>query len=162
MAERQGDYRAVGHEGLQVTKQPARSAEMHQIGAVAEAVGLSLATIRHYDETGLVPPSGRSAGGFRLYTDADIELLRLVKQMKPLDFSLEEMGELLDIRRRLTSPSTSTAQQRRLSARLAEYSAAADARCERLGEQLQNAQALAESLRNHWSSDGSPTGTPRG
>ncbi len=62
----------------------------HQIGEVAELVGLSLRTIRHYEEVDLVPPSGRSSGGFRLYTDADIARLRLVKHMKPLDFTLEE------------------------------------------------------------------------
>jgi len=44
---------------------------MHQIGQVAGAVGLSLRTIRHWEEVGLVLPSGRSAGGFRLYTDQD-------------------------------------------------------------------------------------------
>ena len=38
---------------------------MHQIGEVADVVGLSLRTIRHYEEVGLVPPSGRTAGGFR-------------------------------------------------------------------------------------------------
>jgi DNA-binding transcriptional MerR regulator len=43
--------------------------ELHQIGAVANAVGLSLRTIRYYEEVEVVPPSGRTAGGFRLYTD---------------------------------------------------------------------------------------------
>ncbi|MGH8936049.1 MAG: MerR family DNA-binding transcriptional regulator, partial [Acidimicrobiia bacterium] len=36
---------------------------MHQIGEVAKEVGLSLRTIRHYEELGLVPPSGRTGGG---------------------------------------------------------------------------------------------------
>ncbi len=43
-----------------------------RIGEVADRVGLSLRTIRHYDEIGLVVPSDRSAGGFRLYTEADV------------------------------------------------------------------------------------------
>lgn len=67
----------------------------HQIGAVADAVGLSLRTIRYYEEIGLVTPSGRTDGGFRLYTDADIERLRLVKALKPVGMSLETMGKLL-------------------------------------------------------------------
>jgi MerR family transcriptional regulator, copper efflux regulator len=79
---------------------------MHQIGEVAEAVGLSLRTIRYYEEVGVVPPSGRTAGGFRLYTDGDIERLLLVKQMKPLDFSLEEMRDLLQTRDRLAADVT--------------------------------------------------------
>jgi DNA-binding transcriptional MerR regulator len=66
-----------------------------QIGEVAERIGLSLRTIRHYEEVGLAVPSARSEGGFRLYDEEDVERLRVIMQMKPLGFSLEEMRELL-------------------------------------------------------------------
>ncbi|WP_037158410.1 MerR family transcriptional regulator [Rhodococcoides fascians] len=66
-----------------------------QIGEVAERTGLSIRTLRHYDEVGLVPPSERSAGGFRLYTDADVERLLVIRRMKPLEFTLDEMSRLL-------------------------------------------------------------------
>lgn len=66
-----------------------------QIGVVAELTELSIVTLRHYDEVGLVPPSARSEGGFRLYTDSDVQRLRTIRRMKPLGFSLEEMRELL-------------------------------------------------------------------
>lgn len=69
---------------------------MH-IGEIAERTGLSLRTIRHYDEVGLIKPSGRTDGGFRLYTDDDLERFLLIRRMKPLGFSLEEMTELLEI-----------------------------------------------------------------
>lgn len=69
---------------------------MH-IGAVAERTGLSLRTLRHYDEVGLLPPTGRTEGGFRLYTEADVERLLLIRRMKPLGFTLEETGELLSL-----------------------------------------------------------------
>lgn len=68
----------------------------HQIGEVAERVGLSLRTIRYYEEIGLVKPSGRTEGGFRLYTEADIDRLHLVKALKPVGMSLESMAELLE------------------------------------------------------------------
>ena len=68
-----------------------------QIGEVAERIGLSLRTIRHYEEVGLAVPSARSDGGFRLYVEDDVERLRVIMQMKPLGFSLEEMRELLDL-----------------------------------------------------------------
>jgi DNA-binding transcriptional MerR regulator len=67
-----------------------------QIGEVAESVGLSLRTIRYYEEIGLVTPSGRTEGGFRLYTDADVERLRLVKVLKPVGMSLDMLGELVE------------------------------------------------------------------
>ena len=66
-----------------------------QIGEVAERIGLSLRTIRYYEEVGLAVPSARSQGGFRLYAEADVDRLRVIMQMKPLGFSLEEMRELL-------------------------------------------------------------------
>ncbi|WP_349826607.1 MerR family transcriptional regulator [Brevibacterium litoralis] len=66
-----------------------------QIGTVAERTGLSLRTLRHWDEVGLVSPSARSEGGFRLYTESDVERILLVRRMKPLGFTLEQMGELL-------------------------------------------------------------------
>lgn len=66
-----------------------------RIGEVAERTELSINTIRHYDEAGLVTPSARSSGGFRLYAESDIERLMVIRRMKPLGFSLDEMRELL-------------------------------------------------------------------
>ncbi len=119
---------------------------MHQIGEVADAVGLSLRTIRHYEEVGLVPPSGRSAGGFRLYTDEDVERLRLVGQMKPLDFTLDQMRELLELRDRLAAGADGR-QRTALVERLELFSAAAEQRCDALRDQLDAAQAMAHTLR---------------
>jgi MerR family copper efflux transcriptional regulator len=72
------------------------SVTMH-IGELAEKTGLSLRTIRHYDEVGLLEPTGRTVGGFRLYTQDDLARLMLIRRMKPLGFTLEEMTELLRI-----------------------------------------------------------------
>lgn len=119
---------------------------MHQIGEVADAVGLSLRTIRHWDEVGLAPPSGRSTGGFRLYTDDDIERLMLVKALKPLDLTLEEMRELVETRDRLRAGATGT-ERTELLERLAMFSALTDERCARLREQLTSVEDLAARLR---------------
>ena len=72
------------------------SSTMH-IGELAERTGLSLRTIRHYDEVGLLPATARTDGGFRVYSEEDYERLTVIKQMKPLGFSLEEMAEILAI-----------------------------------------------------------------
>ncbi|WP_309132373.1 MerR family transcriptional regulator [Brevibacterium sp.] len=69
--------------------------ETMHIGELADRTGLSLRTIRHYDEINLLTPSGRSDGGFRLYTEGDFERLMLIRRMKPLGYSLEQMGDLL-------------------------------------------------------------------
>jgi DNA-binding transcriptional MerR regulator len=68
----------------------------HHIGAVTAQTELSAQTLRHWDEVGLVRPSNRSEGGFRLYSDYDIQRLLVIRRMKPLEFSLEEMKRLLD------------------------------------------------------------------
>jgi len=72
-----------------------------KIGEVAEQTGLSIRSLRHWDEVGVVSPSGHTPGGFRLYSDADVERILLVRRMKPLDFTLEEMKEFLDAADRL-------------------------------------------------------------
>ncbi len=66
-----------------------------QIGEIAQRTDLSLRTLRHYDEVGLLRPSGRSDGGFRLYTEGDLARLLVIRRMKPLGFTLEEMVEVL-------------------------------------------------------------------
>lgn len=65
-----------------------------QIGEVAKLTQLSIRTIRHYDQVGLVPPSGRSEGGFRLYTEEDVTRLNHVRRITPLGFSLDETAEI--------------------------------------------------------------------
>ena len=120
---------------------------MHQIGEVAERVGLSLRTVRHYDEAGLVVPSGRTPGGFRLYTDDDIERLALIKRMKPLGFSLDEMRELLALRDRLVGTAPTDPDYPQLLDHLRGYATAATERCETLRKQLVHADAFADTLR---------------
>ncbi|MEZ3180907.1 MerR family transcriptional regulator [Streptomyces pimonensis] len=119
-----------------------------QIGEVAERTGLSLRTIRHYEEVGLVIPSARSKGGFRLYTEADVERLMVIRRMKPLDFSLEEMRDLLDVTDRLAAPDGSPAgeERERLRERLDSYRKVAEARCETLRARLAMAEDFAAAL----------------
>ncbi|QBI55435.1 MerR family transcriptional regulator [Streptomonospora litoralis] len=122
-------------------------AEHMQIGRVAERTGLSLRTIRYYGEVGLVEPSARSRGGFRLYTEGDVARLLLIKRMKPLDFSLEETRDLLEILDGLEDPAASDEQRHRLVERLDAFEQAAEDRCRTLREQLDMAEEFAERLR---------------
>ena len=119
-----------------------------QIGEVAARVGLSLRTIRHWDEVGLVVPSERSAGGFRLYTEADIERLALVKTLKPLDFTLEQMR---DLHATIDGVEADTGEDPERTAdlmrRLAMYRTAADGRVEALRAQVQGLEMLSRELR---------------
>jgi DNA-binding transcriptional MerR regulator len=88
------------------------AARLMRIGELAERTGLSQPTIRHYDETGLLSPSARTAGKFRLYSDADYERLMVIRRMKPLGFSVEEMRQLLGVVEGLRASSGATVAER--------------------------------------------------
>lgn len=124
-----------------------------QIGEVAERTGLSLRTIRHYEEVDLVPPSARSQGGFRLYTDDDVARLLVIRRMKPLDFSLEEMRDLLAVLGELQADVPDSARHADLAKRLAGYKAMVDERCEKMRTRLADAEQfsaeLSEALEPH-------------
>jgi len=68
-----------------------------KIGEVAGRVGLSLRTIRYYEEVGLLEPTGRSPGGFRLYSEDEVTRLAILKGMKPLGLTLEEIRDLMGL-----------------------------------------------------------------
>ena len=121
--------------------------DMMQIGEVAAETGLSLRTIRHYEEVDLVPPSGRTAGGFRLYTEHDVERLRLVKDMKPLHYTLDEMRQVLDLRTRLAETEPGSTEHERLRDLLAGFAEIADERCQQLRDQVRAAESVTSLLR---------------
>ncbi|MGY1856076.1 MerR family transcriptional regulator [Modestobacter sp. SYSU DS0290] len=114
-----------------------------QIGQVAERTGLSLRTIRFYEENGLVVPTARSDGGFRLYSDADVARFEVIKRMKPLGFSLEEMQELLTL---LADLAAGDGDRAVLVDRLRMFHEAATARVTALREQLAVAEGFAADL----------------
>lgn len=118
-----------------------------QIGEVAEQTSLSLRTIRYYEEMGLVTPSARTSGGFRLYSDTDVARLRLIRRMKPLDFSLEEMGEVLGVLDALDATDPATPEHDDLVERLGGYRLVAESRVTALREQLETAESFAADLR---------------
>src|SRR3954447_13964265 len=58
--------------------------------------GVTVRTLHHYDEIGLVRPSGRSPAGYRLYDDRDLARLRDALSYRELGFRLEQAADLLD------------------------------------------------------------------
>ena len=124
----------AGHEGR------------HQIGAVAAKTGLSHQTLRHWDEVGLVTPSGRSEGGFRLYSDSDVQRLLVIRRMRPLEFTLEEMGRLLDSLDLLARSETNAVERQEAIAFVAECHRRAEESLIRLRKRLAYAAELTEIL----------------
>ncbi|PKQ15153.1 MAG: MerR family transcriptional regulator [Actinobacteria bacterium HGW-Actinobacteria-7] len=67
----------------------------HTVGDVARLAHVSVRTLHHYDEIGLLKPSAHSEAGYRLYTTEDLEQLQQVLFYKELGFTLEEIRELM-------------------------------------------------------------------
>ncbi|PWS49284.1 MerR family transcriptional regulator, partial [Streptomyces sp. ZEA17I] len=112
-----------------------------QIGEVAARTELSLRTIRHYEETGLVTPSARSQGGFRLYTETDVARLMVIRRMKPLGFTLDQMRDLLNATDRLDGDDAlDDGEREALLERVRTYRQAAAEQVEKLRIQLERAE----------------------
>ncbi|MEV4314149.1 MerR family transcriptional regulator [Actinocrispum sp. NPDC049592] len=65
------------------------------VGALAKAVGLTVRTLHHYDDLGLLKPSERTASGHRRYTEPDLHRLYQIRLLRQLGMSLEEIGGVL-------------------------------------------------------------------
>lgn len=117
-----------------------------QIGQVAQRTELSIRTVRHYDDVGLVTPSARSAGGFRLYTEADVERLLVIRRMKPLDFTLAEMKQLLESFDTLVDADATEDDLSSAAAFVRECHTKAEESCRTLRRQLAYAEELTEVL----------------
>jgi len=66
------------------------------VGQVAELFGVTVRTLHHYDEIGLLVPSERSRAGYRLYTDGDLTRLQQVVVYRRLELPLDQIAALLD------------------------------------------------------------------
>lgn len=75
-----------------------------QIGKVAKKLGITPDAIRFYERSHLLARAPRTAGGFRDYADTDVETLEFIMQVQGLGFTLKEVRELLDLRRRRLQP----------------------------------------------------------
>lgn len=72
-----------------VTKELPTTEQPLTVGQVADALGVTVRTLHHYDDIGLVVPSTRSQAGYRLYTEEDLRRLQHVVVYRRLGFPLE-------------------------------------------------------------------------
>lgn len=68
---------------------------MFSISEAAEKSGISAYTLRYYEKIGLIPPSKRTDGGTRFYTESDIQFITFLKSLKETGMSLEDMMEFV-------------------------------------------------------------------
>ena len=118
-------------------------AGLHQIGEIARQTHLSLRTLRYWEEVGLIRPTGRTSGGFRLYSEDELVRVQLVRDMKPADLTIEELRELADLVEevRAAQGSAAEAPDAKSIARLEVFIARIRTRCELLRGRIDDAEA---------------------
>ena len=67
----------------------------YTVGAVARLAGVSVRSLHHYDQIGLLSPSGRSAAGYRIYSLGDLKRLQQILFYRALGFPLGDIAEIL-------------------------------------------------------------------
>lgn len=100
---------------------------------VADAAGVNVETLRYYERRGLLRAPRRGRGGYREYTPEAIEIVRFVKRAQALGFTLEQIQELLALRRPR-------------SGRCAAVHAAATAKIEEIDQKVRSLVAMRGAL----------------
>jgi len=80
---------------MSIKKPPEKN---YRISEVSKETGLSADTLRYYEKAGLLKNINRTASGIRLYNDADLSRLRFIQRAKTMNFSLDEISKLLQMR----------------------------------------------------------------
>lgn len=118
---------------------------MMKIGELAKATGLTVRALHHYDEIGLLTPSGRSEAGYRLYSPGDVQRLFRIRALRRLGLGLDAVAAALEgdgddlhgvVAAQLERVRHDIALQRRLQERLDQVLAAVGAGGEPSSEQL--------------------------
>lgn len=109
-----------------------------RIGELARRAGTTMRTIRYYEERGLLSPSARTKGGFRLYEERELKRLHVIRRLQQLDIPLAQVKALFDRR-----------SQGRPAAEIApDLSRALQDQLATLGGKIQRFRALQESVEN--------------
>lgn len=113
------------------------------IGELARRLSVNPKTIRYYEQLGLMSPPARTPAGYRVYTEDDAERLAFILRARALDFSLEDIREILALRERGEVPCPYVVRQieekiRQVDRRIEEL--------QRLKEELEALQAQAAEM----------------
>jgi MerR family gold-responsive transcriptional activator of gol and ges genes len=80
------------------------------IGEAAKVSGVNAKLIRHYESIGIVPKVARTESGYRMYSDADVHILKFVKRARGLGFSMKEIKKLVGLWRNRSRASSEVKQ----------------------------------------------------
>ena len=128
-----------------------------KVGELAKRTGVTVRTLHHYDQIGLLKPTGRTDSGHRLYSGSDLKRLQAIASLRYVGFSLDEIGQCLDGDGRLTLTQALNIQIERLEHRI-EAERRLRARLAAIVDRLNSAETisvdeLTETIERTWSMD---------
>jgi MerR family copper efflux transcriptional regulator len=133
-------------EAVEAAHSETASRALMHIGEVAARTELSLRSLRHWEEVGLLTPSGRTEGGFRLYGEADVDKIMVIRRMKPLGFSLDQMKAAMADIETLADPAPDTTAKAAARERLHATRQEATERRRKLVQQLAMADEFIDLI----------------
>jgi MerR family mercuric resistance operon transcriptional regulator len=83
-----------------------------KIGELSKEAGVKVGTVRFYERRKLLKPPARTPSGYRLYAPQDVKVVKGIKQLQELGFTLKEIKELIDLHRTAASVSNNRAESR--------------------------------------------------
>src|SRR3990172_2406653 len=114
-----------------------------QIGEAARELDINPKTIRYYEEIGLIPEAQRNQSGFRVYSQEEIDRLAFILRARTLDFSLDDIGEILALREQGEAPCLYVIEL--VQQRIAEIGTKISA-LNQLRHELEDVQQMAQAL----------------
>lgn len=125
--------------------------QRYQIGEVAERTGVTQRTLRFYEEKGLLKPPERMEGGFRLYSEEDIQRIEYIRQLQQLlGFTLADIKEMVEAEEMRQQIIATFRPDRELPARLERTNTIIDAltrQLEVVDHKVEHLQKMQEDLR---------------
>ena len=114
-----------------------------QTGELARRAGVNIETLRFYERQKLLRPPVRTAGGYRDYTEHDLETVCFIKQCQHLGFTLEEIGQLAELHRVFP---TSVASGKPKSAEVARFLRMSEERLHMIDQKIAALRAMHDEL----------------
>lgn len=118
-----------------------------KISDAAAAAAIEPATLRYYESVGVLPEPARSPSGYRRYGEEDVALIKFVRRLRSLELPLDDIRQIVDLRRRGEAPCTAVRSAMRREA------AAVDERMaelKRIRTELKALIVAADAIEDEW------------
>lgn len=120
------------------------SQKLLKIGDMAKSTGTTHRTIRYYEELGMVSPKVRTKGGFRLYSEDQVQMVQLIRSLQLLDFPLSAIKNMFDRRREAETGEEAAPRALEVLRRQLEETESRIARYQEMRRAIQETMAILE------------------